>query len=133
MKESGNNSILSSKEELYSSDEAVFSAQYRRKLFIKHFLLTKRGAGILILMFFLYFNGLLHVYISILLIMLLVAFYLKNKDLSFERDKTLWLLIARKRFIERLEQEKKDDDEKKSKGEFIKDFFTKKEKDGIDE
>lgn len=118
-----NNLPYTNNELMYSSDEAVFSAQYRRKLFIKHFLLTKRGGGILLLMFFLNFLDLLHVYIAILLMILLVAFYLKNKDLSFERDKTLWLLIARKQFIERLEEEKKKDDKKKSQGEFLNTFF----------
>lgn len=128
MKEVNNKASFSTKEDIYSSDDAVFSAQYRRKLFIKHFLLTKRGAGILLLMLFLYLLDLLHVYVAILLMMLLVTFYLKNKDLSFERDKNLWLLIVRKSFIEELEEEKKRDDERKSHGNFIENFKDRNKK-----
>lgn len=111
---------------LYSSEEAVFSAQYRRKLFIKHFLLTKRGAGLLLIMGILYFLDLLHAYVAIFFMILIVALYLKNKDLSFERDKTLWLLIVRKKFIEKLELEKERSDKIKSEGKFINEFINYK-------
>lgn len=111
----------------YSSEDAIFSAQYRRKLFIKHFLLSKRGGGIIFLMGILYYFGLLHVYLTIVFMIIIVAFYLKNKDLSWERDRTMWLIKLRKRFFELLELEKKQDDMRKAKGDFIKSFFNKDE------
>ncbi len=120
------------KESSYSSDEAIFSAQYRRKLFIKHFLLTKRGGGLVLFMAILYYFGLLHAYVAIFFIILIVAFYLKNKDLSYERDKTIWLLIVRKKFIELLEKEKLEDEERRAKGDFINDFISEsKNKKGV--
>ena len=65
----------------FTSDEAVFSSQYRRRLYIKHFLLTKRGAGLLLFMAFLNYIDMLHVYSIIFFLMVIVALYIKNKDL----------------------------------------------------
>ena len=89
-----------------TSEEAVFSSQYRRKLYIKHFLLTKRGAGVLLFMALLEYFDMLHVYTAIFFLIVIVALYLRNTDLSHERDKTVWLLGIRKKFFDMLEAEK---------------------------
>lgn len=113
----------------FTSDEAVFSSQYRRRLYIKHFLLTKRGAGLLLFVVFLNYIDMLHVYSIIFFLMVIVALYIKNKDLSHERDKTVWLIKARKKFIDMLEAEKIESDNRKSEGNFLKEFFSLKKED----
>ena len=106
-----------------TSEEAVFSSQYRRKLYIKHFLLTKRGAGVLLFMALLEYFDMLHVYTTIFFLIVIVALYLRNTDLSHERDKTVWLLGIRKKFFDMLEAEKIENDNRNANGQFIKDFF----------
>ncbi len=113
----------------FTSDEAVFSSQYRRRLYIKHFLLTKRGAGLLLFMAFLNYMDMLHVYSIIFFLMVIVSLYIKNKDLSHERDKTVWLIKARKKFIDMLEAEKIESDNRKAEGNFLKEFFSLKKED----
>lgn len=79
-------------------------------------------------MAFLNYMDMLHVYSIIFFLMVIVSLYIKNKDLSHERDKTVWLIKARKKFIDMLEAEKIESDNRKAEGNFLKEFFSLKKK-----
>lgn len=105
------------------AEEAVFSAQYQRRLQIKHFLLTKRGSFVLMFMLFFYLMDMFNVYVVMVSFLMLAVLYLKNTDLSHERDRDVWLLTIRRKLFDALESEQKKQIEDKSQGSFMSEFL----------
>lgn len=118
-------------EERHIFKEAIFSAQYERKLSMKYFLLTKKSVFIISTMFILNYYDLLHLYVGMALTMYLMFSFLKNDINMYEREKddekgeanAVWLLKLKRKISNALEDEFNNEVENRSKGLFLKDFF----------
>lgn len=104
-------------------ERAIFSSQYKRRIFIKHWFFTKRGASIVLLLIALYFLGFLNSWVFSIVVLVSLRLYLKDDTLSHSREKTVWLLVKIREFIKMLEQSKKDSDKKRVNEDFINKTF----------
>ncbi|KAB7891294.1 hypothetical protein [Poseidonibacter ostreae] len=110
-------------------EKAIFSSQYKRKIFLKHWFFTKKGFILMSVMFLLNQFELLGTMTFSAFCAIGLYLYLKDETLLHSRENNVWLLVKLRLFIDSLENLRQKNLENRANDDDIKNIIKECTKD----